>query len=107
MNLILNHLIRAKMSLDQFLSYFSEDDILVSFPCIGNVIASDVVCVVSYLHSRGMVHMDIKPANVLVSSSHYKSYKHKELKMAFGKSLLSVNLVIWGKQDLYIHRLTL
>ena len=29
--------------------------------------------------------MDIKPANVLVSNSHYKSYKHEELKMVFGK----------------------
>ena len=29
--------------------------------------------------------MDIKPANVLVSNSHYKSYKHEELEMAFYK----------------------
>ena len=27
--------------------------------------------------------MDIKPANVLVSNSHYKSYKHEELEKAF------------------------
>ena len=38
--------------------------------------------------------MDIKLANVLVSNSHYKSYKHKELEMAFGKNLLTVNLMI-------------
>ena len=29
--------------------------------------------------------MDIKPTNVLVSNSHYKSYKHEELEMAFYK----------------------
>ena len=29
--------------------------------------------------------MDTKPVNVLVSNSHYKSYKHKELEMAFCK----------------------
>ena len=29
--------------------------------------------------------MDTKPANVLVSNSHYKSYKHEELEMGFGK----------------------
>ena len=29
--------------------------------------------------------MDTKPANVLVSNSHYKSYKHEELEMAFYK----------------------
>ena len=31
------------------------------------------------------MHRDIKPANVLVSKSHYKSYKHEKLEMAFGK----------------------
>ena len=75
----------------------NEKDIFNSFPCIGNVIASDVVCAVSYdetitiivpwsyLHIRDTVHRDIKPTNVLVSNSHYKSYKHEELKMVFGK----------------------
>ena len=29
--------------------------------------------------------MDTKPVNVLVSNSHYKSYKHEELEMAFYK----------------------
>ena len=29
--------------------------------------------------------MDLKPADVLVSNSHYKSYKHEELEMAFYK----------------------
>ena len=28
-----------------------------------------------------------------MSNSHYKSYKHEELEMAFGKNLLSVKLV--------------
>ena len=32
------------------------------------------------------MHRDIKPANVLVSKSHYKSYKHEKLEMAFGKN---------------------
>ena len=36
--------------------------------------------------------MDIKPANVLVSNSHYKSYKHKELEMAFGKKPINCKL---------------
>ena len=34
--------------------------------------------------------MDIKPANVLVSNSHYKSFKHEELEMA--KNLLNCKL---------------
>ena len=86
----------------------NKEDIFNSFLGTANVIASDVVRAVSYLHSRDIVHRDIKPANVLVSNSHYKIYKHEELEMAFGKkNLLSVNLMIWGKQDLCINRLTL
>ena len=65
----------------------NKEDIFDSFPGIGNVITSDVVLAVLYLHSRDIVHRDIKPANVLVSNSHYKSYKYKQLEMAFGKKI--------------------
>ena len=95
-------------SLDQFWSYMNKEDIFDIFPGFGNVIASDVVRAVPYLHNRDSIHRDIKPANVLMYNSHYKSCKHKELEIAFvKKNLLSVNLVIWGKQDLCIHRLKL
>ena len=93
LNLILNHLMRMKNS--------------VHYISFGNVIASVVVRAVSYLHSRDIANRDIKPGNILVFSSHHKSFKHEELKMAFGKNLLSVNLVIWGKRYLCIHRLPL
>ena len=36
--------------------------------------------------------MDLKPADVLVSNSHYKSYKHEELEMAFGKKSVNCKL---------------
>ena len=88
--------------MDQFLSYMNEEDIFDSFPGIGNVIASDVVRAVLYLHSRDIVRRDIKPAKVLVSNSHCKSYKHEELQMAFGKNLFSVNLVICGS-EIYVY----
>ena len=94
--------------MDQFLSYMNEEVIFDSFSGIGNIILSDVVCAVSYLHSKDNMYRDTKPANVLVSNFHYKSYKHEESTTTFGKKkLLFVKLVIWRKRDLYIHRLTL
>ena len=39
-------------SLDQFLSYMNKEVIFDSFPGIENVIVSDVLRAVSYLHSR-------------------------------------------------------
>ena len=41
--------------------------------------------------------MDTKPANVLVSNSHYKSYKHEELEMAFCKKPINFKLGDLGK----------
>ena len=51
----------------------NEEDLFDSFPGIGNVIASDVVC------------KDVKAANVFVSYYHYESYKKEVLQLAFGK----------------------
>ena len=65
----------------------NKEDIFDSFPGIGNVIASDVVLAVSYLHSRDIVQRDVKPTNILVSNSHYESYKYTQLEMAFGKKI--------------------
>ena len=81
-------------SLDQFLSYMNKEIIFDSFPGIENVIVSDVLRTVSYLHSRDIIHRDRKPANVLASNSnsHYKSYKHEEAKMAFGKKTIACKL---------------
>ena len=48
----------------------NEEDIFVSFPGNGSVIASDVVHAVSYLRSGDIVQRDMKPAIVLVSNSY-------------------------------------
>ena len=45
----------------------------VIFDSFENVIVSDVVHAMSYLHSRDIIHRDTIPANVLVSNSHYKT----------------------------------
>ena len=83
-------------SLDQFLSYMNKEIIFDSFPGIENVIVSDVLRTVSYLHSRDIIHRGRKPANVLASNSnsHYKSYNTKKRRWRLAKKLLPVNLVI-------------
>ena len=79
----------------------NEEDIFDSFPGIGNVIASDVVRVVSHLHSKDIVQRDIKQCPVPI----IKVTNTKNWRWCLAKNLLSVNLVIWGKRDLCIHRL--
>ena len=84
--------------------YMNEEDIFDSFTGIEKVIASDVVRAVSYLHSRDFVLSDIKPANVLVSNSHCKSYKHQELEKAFSKKPIIYKLGDLGEaSSMYLH----
>ena len=80
----------------------NEEDIVDSFSGTGNVIASDIVRAMSYLHSRDIVDRDIKPANVLVSNFHNKSYKHKELEIVFGKKPIVCKLSdFWEARSMY------
>ena len=81
-------------SLDQ---YMNEEVIFDSFPGIGNIIVSDVVPAVLYLHNRNFIHRDRKPDSVLVSNFHYKSYKHKESKLVFAKEPITCKLSDLGE----------
>ena len=86
------------------MSYIYEKVIFDSFPGIGNVIVSDFVRAVSYLHSRDIIHRDTIPPNVLVSNFHYKRYKYEESEMIFGKKPIVCKLGDFGKRDLYVNR---
>ena len=84
------------------------EDIFDSFPGIGsNIIASDVIRAASCLHSRDIVHRDIKPTNELVSNSHYNDYKQEELKLGFSKKPIVCKLCDLREARSCIHRLTL
>ena len=89
LNLILNNLIRIKKS--------------VRWISFGNVILSDVVRAVSYIYSIDIVYRKLKAAKILVSNSQYKSLKHGELEMAFGKKLSAFKLGDFGEaRSMYI-----
>ena len=85
----------------------NEEVIFHSFPDIGNVIVSDVVRAVSYLHNKDIIHRDTIPANILVSNSHYKSYKYEKSEMTFGKKPIVCKLGDLGEARSILHRLTL
>ena len=60
-------------SLDEFLSYYDQEDLHCFFPTILHKISSDTTKAVQYIHSNNTVHRDIKPANILVSNMHYNN----------------------------------
>ena len=72
-------------SLDRLLGVFHKQDLLSYFPCIGNQITTDVINALSYLHENNTVDRDIKPSNVIVSNSHYRSCRESELAERFSK----------------------
>ena len=78
---------RARLAMNKKQNYFLLPDhqlakILFLFLVSVNVVPT----------SWDIVHKDIKPANVLVSNSHYKSYKHEKMDMTLGKKPINCAL---------------
>ena len=54
-------------SLDEFLSYYDQEDLHCFFPIILYEASSDMTKAVQCIHSNNIVHRDIKPANIQVT----------------------------------------
>ena len=70
-------------SLDKPLDVFDSENLLPYFPGIGNNIAMDIINAVYYLHQNDIVHIDIKPTNVLVNNHYYSSLKASRMHVVF------------------------
>ena len=73
-------------SLYKLLILMNEESYFTSFPGIGNVIARDITNGIAYLHGERYKAIDIKPANILVSNSHYSNLQRVDLKVAYEKT---------------------
>ena len=75
----------------------NEESYFTSFPGIGNVIARDITNGIAYLHGERYKARDIKPANILVSNSHYSNLQGVDLKVAYEKTTIVCKLGDHGK----------
>ena len=70
--------------LDKLLILMSEESYFTCFPGIGN--ATDITNAIAYFYGKDIAHKDIKPANILVSNSHYSNLQGVNPKVAYKKT---------------------
>lgn len=84
-------------SLEDFLLFTERKGIVHKFP-FQHKIVEDVTRGVAHLHNKGIVHRDVKPANVLVSNQHYSTTTEKEvLCQLFGAQPIICKLADFGE----------
>eukprot|EP00794_Sanderia_malayensis_P019450 gene19450-21376_t len=87
----------APNTLQQFLHYIDNEDLVYFFPGIVMDIMKDVTGALQFMHANSMVHTDIKPANVLVTNVHYLNLGDKERKEAYNHKRIICKLADLGE----------
>ena len=87
-------------SLYKMLNILDPYDLVKDFQGIGNYIDSDITNGLHYMHTNCIVHRDIEPSNILLSSQHYYNEHGSQLNEIFMKQPIVSQLGDLGEADL-------
>ena len=84
-------------SLDVFLKTLDENDFVSSFPNLLNFVAKGIFTNLAYLHENNIVHRDVRPSNILVSNTHYRSEESTKREELFAEQPVVCKIADLGK----------
>ena len=87
-------------SLYKLLNILDQEDLVKDFQGIGNYIDSDITNGLHYMHTNCIVHRDIEPSNILLSSQHYYNEHGAQLNEIFMKQPIVSQLGDLGEAGL-------
>ena len=79
-------------SLDKLLNILDKNDLVKDFQGLGNYKASDITNGLHYMHTNGIVYLDIKSSNILVSNQHYYNEHGSQVNEDFMKQTILCKL---------------
>lgn len=85
-------------SLTEYIDFVCSGDFVHQLSFLRPKIAQDIITAIAYLHEKNIAHRDVKPANVLVSNTHYCHLTDRDqIEKAWQRRVLSANSLILVK----------